>query len=111
MKINRTNLKRLVSAVCVVVVAMGMLSLWHNAEAHNRKKGKKAADLVRWDILSINPLPPAAGSRFSAGGEAFAFAYHTPGSPSAAWIRLTGGGTSVPPTPGAGSGEVPGRGT
>src|SRR2546426_10688469 len=106
MKINRTNLKRLVSAVCVVVVAMGMLSLWHNAEAHNRKKGKKAADLVRWDIISINPLPPADGSRLSAGGEAFAFAYHTPGNPSAAWIRLTGGGTFVAPASGGGSRAV-----
>ena len=120
--INRKNLKRLVSPLCVVVVALGMLSLWHNAEANNSKKGKKggdseannskkAADLVRWDIISINPLPPAAGSAIRAGGVAFAFAYHTPTNPSAAWIRLTGGGTFVAPANGGGSSAVKGGGT
>jgi len=125
--INRKNLKRLVSPLCVVVVALGMLTLWHNAEANNSKKGKKdkdrdsesnnskkgrnAGDLVRWDIISIAPLPPADGSVISAGGVAFAFAYHTPTNPSAAWIRFTGGGTFVAPANGGGSSTVNGGGT
>lgn len=107
-KINRTNLKRLVSSVCVVVVALGMLSLWHRADATN---SKKSADLVRWDIISIVPLPAANGSALRAGGPAFAFAYHTPGNPSAAVIRLTGFGTFVAPASGGGSSAVTGGGT
>ncbi|HJY81015.1 MAG TPA: hypothetical protein VKK81_08035, partial [Candidatus Binatia bacterium] len=45
------------------------------------------ADHVRWDIVSINPPPPASGVT-SAGGVAFAFARN----PSTLKIKLTGFG-------------------
>ena len=69
------------------------------------------ADHVRWDIIHLLPVPPAAGTVISAGGEAFAFAYHTPGNPSAAKIRLTGSGTFVAPASGGPTGAVTGGGT
>lgn len=68
------------------------------------------ADHVRWDIIHIS-LPIGPGSVLSAGGEAFAFAYHTPGNPSAAKIRLTGTGTFVAPASGKTSSAVTGGGT
>ncbi len=62
-------------------------------------------DHVSWDIISVDiPLTTT-----SAGGEAFAFAYHTPGNPSAAKIRLTGDGTFY--VPASGSSSVTGGGT
>jgi len=72
---------------------------------------KGRASHVRWDIIHILPVPPAAGSVLSAGGEAFAFAYHTPGNPSEAKIRLTGAGTFVAPASGGPSGSARGGGT
>ena len=66
------------------------------------------ADHVRWDILSIPSFPITT---FNPGGEAFAFAYNTPGNPSAAKIRLTGAGTFVAPASGGPSGAVTGGGT
>jgi len=68
------------------------------------------ADHVRWDLISVNPLPPGVGSVISAGGEADAFAYFTPGNPSNAKIRLTGSGTFVAPASGGPSGAVTGGG-
>jgi hypothetical protein len=67
------------------------------------------ADHVRWDIISVNLPTPV--TTVSPGGEAFAFAYHTPGNPSAAKIRLTGAGTFVAPASGGPSGAVTGGGT
>jgi hypothetical protein len=65
------------------------------------------ANHVRWDIISVDiPI-----TTVSAGGEAFAFAYNTPGNPSAAKIRLTGTGTFVAPASGGLSGAVTGGGT
>lgn len=69
------------------------------------------SDHVRWDIIHVLPVPPGPGSVFSAGGEAFAFAYHTPGNPSAAKIKLTGSGTFVAPANGGPSGSATGGGT
>lgn len=74
-------------------------------------QAQAASDHVRWDIIHLLPVPPAPGSVISAGGEAFAFAYHTPGNPSAAKIRLTGSGTFVAPASGGGSGAATGGGT
>jgi len=66
------------------------------------------ADHVRWDIASlIFGSPPTINPN----GEAFAFAYHTPGNPSAAKIRLTGTGTFVAPASGGPSSAVTGGGT
>ena len=65
------------------------------------------ADHVRWDIISIIFGSP---NTFNPNGEAFAFAYHTPGNPSAAKIRLTGAGTFVAPASGGPSGAVTGGG-
>lgn len=69
------------------------------------------SDLVRWDIIHVLPVPPANGSVFTAGGEASAFAYFTPGTPSTAKITLTGFGTFVAPASGGTSSEVSGGGT
>ena len=105
MKISRAEfLKKagLASLAAASVPALGHLSA---DEALGR------ADHVRWDIIHLNPLPPAAGSVFTAGGEAFAFAYHTPGNPSTAKIRLTGFGTFVAPASGGSSGAATGGGT
>jgi hypothetical protein len=66
------------------------------------------ADHVRWDIISIPSFPITT---VNPNGEAFAFAYHTPGNPSAAKIRLTGAGTFVAPASGGPSGAVTGGGT
>jgi hypothetical protein len=66
------------------------------------------ADHVRWDIISIIFGPP---NTINPNGEAFAFAYHTPGNPSEAKIRLTGTGTFVAPASGGPSGAVTGGGT
>ncbi len=76
-----------------------------------RAGGRAGADHVRWDIISVNPLPPVNGSVISAGGQSTAFAYHTPGNPSAAKITLTGFGTFVAPASGKGSSAVTGGGT
>jgi hypothetical protein len=65
------------------------------------------ADHVRWDIISVDiPI-----TTLRPGGEAFAFAYHTPTNPSSAKIRLTGSGTFVAPASGGPSGAVTGGGT
>lgn len=118
--VNRTNLKRIVSLACVSAIALGILSAWqdgkaanlkHGAHGKHRGHGKDGAELVRWDIISINPLPAVAGSKISAGGEASAFAYHTPTNPSAAKISLTGFGTFIAPASGGGSSAVTGGGT
>jgi len=66
------------------------------------------ADHVRWDIISLIVGSP---NTLNPNGEAFAFAYHTPGNPSAAKIRLTGAGTFVAPASGGTSGAVTGGGT
>jgi hypothetical protein len=84
-------------------------ALQHAAAEPAAAKGP--AHHVRWDIIHILPVPPGAGSVISAGGEAFAFAYHTPGNPSSAQIRLTGAGTFVAPASGGPSGSVTGGGT
>lgn len=65
-------------------------------------------DHVRWDIIS---LIVGAPNTLNPNGEAFAFAYHTPGNPSDAKIRLTGAGTFVSPASGGPSGAVTGGGT
>jgi hypothetical protein len=67
------------------------------------------ADHVRWDIISVDVPPPF--DILNPNGEAFAFAYHTPGNPSDAKIRLTGTGTFVAPASGGPSGAVTGGGT
>ena len=67
------------------------------------------ADHVRWDIISVDVPPPL--TVLNPDGEAFAFAYHTPGNPSEAKIRLTGAGTFVAPASGGPSGAVTGGGT
>ncbi len=69
------------------------------------------ADNVRWDIIHFLPVPGVAGSVLSPGGEAFAFAYFTPGIPSSAQIRLTGSGTFLAPAGGGPSESVTGGGT
>jgi hypothetical protein len=66
------------------------------------------AQHVRWDIIHVSFVTPNV---LSAGGEAFAFAYHTPGNPSSAMIRFTGSGTFVAPASGVPSGSVTGGGT
>jgi hypothetical protein len=66
-----------------------------------------AAQEVRWDIIHIDPVPPAAGSAFIAGGEALAFATN-PATPT---IRLLGSGTFVSPDGGGPSTAVTGGGT
>jgi hypothetical protein len=91
-------------------LALASLPALQHAAAEPAAAGGPAAH-VRWDIISILPLPPAPGSVSSAGGEAFAFAYHTPGNPSSAKIRLTGAGTFVAPASGGPSGAVTGGGT
>ena len=73
----------------------------------SRPVGGKA-DHVRWDIISLEFTTPPT---FNADGEAFAFAYFTPGNPSAAKIKLTGAGTFVAPASGGSSGAVTGGGT
>lgn len=67
------------------------------------------ASHVRWDIISVDVPPPF--DILNPDGEAFAFAYHTPGNPSEAKIRLTGAGTFVAPASGGPSGAVTGGGT
>lgn len=67
------------------------------------------ADHVRWDIISVDVPPPL--TVLNPDGDAFAFAYHTPGNPSEAKIRLTGAGTFVAPASGGPSGAVTGGGT
>jgi hypothetical protein len=67
------------------------------------------ADHVRWDIISVIFPPPIL--TLNPNGEAFAFAYFTPGNPSDAKIRLTGAGTFVAPASGGPSGAVTGGGT
>jgi hypothetical protein len=66
-------------------------------------------DHVRWDIISVIFPPPIL--TLNPNGEAFAFAYFTPGNPSEAKIRLTGTGTFVAPANGGPSGAVTGGGT
>ena len=101
--VSRTNLKRIAFLACAFAVALATVPVWHEVKATN---SKPSAELVRWDIISTLP-----GLPIKAGGEAFAFAYNTPGNPSAAWIRLTGAGTFVAPASGGGSSAVTGGGT
>ena len=88
--------------VAASVPVLGHLSA---GEAQGRGRG---ADHVRWDIISFPTPPPII---LNPGGEAFAFAYHTPGNPSAAKIKLTGAGTFVAPASGGPSSAVTGGGT
>jgi len=82
------------------------------ALGHALSSPASAAGQVRWDIIHFSPVPPGPGSVISAGGEAFAFAYHTPLNPSSAKIRITGFGTFfVPPASGGASGVITGGGT
>ena len=106
--IKSTNMKRLVSSVCVFAVALGIFSLWPEGRAAN---SQHRADHVRWDIISANPLPPGDGTHLRANGVASAFAYSTPGNPSSAKSMLTGAGTFVAPASGGGSSAVAGGGT
>jgi hypothetical protein len=80
-------------------------------EGDEREQHERNGTRVRWDIIHVLPVPPGAGSVLSAGGEAFAFAYHTPTNPSSAQIRLTGSGTFVAPAGGGPSGSAKGGGT
>ncbi len=107
--INRTNLKRIVSLACVLAVALAILSASHADGKRHHKKPHESH--VRWDIISINPVPGADGSTISAGGVATAFAYHTPGNPSAAKITLSGFGTFIAPASGKEKSKVTGGGT
>lgn len=90
-------------------IGLASLPVLHHASA--LPAAARGAEHVRWDIIHLLPVPPAAGSVISPGGEAFAFAYHTPGNPSTAKIRLTGAGTFVAPASGGSSGAVTGGGT
>src|SRR5215831_5825675 len=89
----------------VSLVAASVLSLGHPLAG----EAKANADHVRWDIISVIFPPPIL--TLNPGGEAFAFAYHTPDNPSAAKIRLTGSGTFVAPASGGTSSAVTGGGT
>lgn len=72
---------------------------------------RRNADHVRWDIVSLVFATPPSLNTLNPDGPAFAFAYHTPGNPSAAKIRLTGSGTFVAPASGGSSRAVTGGGT
>jgi len=89
------------------LVAASVPVLGHLLAGEAQARGR--ADHVRWDIISLVFPPPVP--ILNAGGEAFAFAYHTPGNPSAAKIRLTGDGTFVAPASGGPSSAVTGGGT
>ncbi len=93
------------SFLAVSIVTLGMVLAM--TIGSRRVDGK--ADHVSWDIISLNTS--TTPFTVSAGGEAFAFAYYTPGNPSAAKIRLTGTGTFVAPASGGSSGAVTGGGT
>jgi len=89
------------------LVAASVPVLGHLLAGEAQARGR--ADHVRWDIISVNFPPPIL--ILNAGGEAFAVAYHTPGNPSGAKIRLTGAGTFVAPASGGPSSAVTGGGT
>ncbi|CAN5548798.1 hypothetical protein BH20ACI3_BH20ACI3_38920 [soil metagenome] len=91
--------------LAVSIVTLGMVLAM--TIGSRRVDGK--ADHVRWDIISLALTSPLVTQ--NPGGEAFAFAYHTPGNPSLAKIRLTGAGTFVAPASGGSSGAVTGGGT
>ena len=63
------------------------------------------SDHVRWDIVSLSPLPPSASTLASAGGVAFASA------DANLKIEFTGSGTFVAPDSGGPSSAVTGGGT
>lgn len=99
--------RRFLTRAGIGSLALASVPAWQHAAAEPAA-AKGPAQHVRWDIISVLFGTPNVQS---AGGEAFAFAYHTPGNPSSAQIRLTGEGTFVAPAGGGPSGAVTGGGT
>jgi len=64
-----------------------------------------SAQHVRWDIVSVSPIPIVPPVTFNPGGVATAL------TPEGATITLTGSGTFVAPASGGGSNAVTGGGT
>lgn len=67
------------------------------------------ADIVRWDIISLDHAPPDA--TISPGGVAFATAPTHTAPPNLLRVKLTGAGTFAAPASGGGSSGVTGGGT